>query len=641
MALKSISCPACGAPVEFRAADTVLLVCPYCHSTLLRREDKLDNLGRMGDLATDTSPLQIGTEGIYRKVHFTLIGRIQYRYDRGIWNEWYMLQDDGRGGWLSDADGNFVVSFLEDDEASIAGVPPFAQLNAGEEIRLRGNAFQITNVELARCVAGEGELPFRVGEGYEAPVADLRLGRIFATLDYADGTPVLYVGEAIAAADLKLSHLRDEAAITTEEKGARQLDCKACGTPLNISTTATCRVACDACGTLMDVDDDRLNIISRTQQRMRIEPTLALGSRGRLYGIDYQVIGFLRRRTVIEDKAYFWDEYLILGRKGELHWLSCANGHWNLITPAADPPGRTRLEGAIPFTYRGESYRHFQTYRGEVVYVVGEFNWQIAVGDSARIYEFIAPPQMLACEKTGNEITWSLASYLEPEEVREAFEHKRSLPAKTGIYPNQPNPASASLQHTCLYFWWLAGAALMLQLILMLVIHRAPLDQEIFSYAPGIESHISRSFELKDNANSLRIAHESNVDNNWLDMELTLVREDAPGAWVTYQELSYYHGVDDGESWSEGNRSDDLVFKEIPAGRYHLEIEGETAKELRRSVITSLTIGRSPPRWSNLWLVLGWLVLFPLWSRWRFHHFEHRRWMESDHPPQSASGEDD
>ncbi len=59
----------------------------------------------------DASPLQLGAEGRYRNSHFALIGRIQLRYQQGVWNEWHLLFDNQESGWLSEANGNYVITF--------------------------------------------------------------------------------------------------------------------------------------------------------------------------------------------------------------------------------------------------------------------------------------------------------------------------------------------------------------------------------------------------------------------------------------------------------------------------------------------------------------------------------------------------
>ena len=92
--MKSTVCPSCGAPVRFQSAASILAVCEYCKSTLVRHDLNLEDVGKMAQLQTDGSPLQLRVEGKYRGVHFGVVGRIQLRFEHGLWNEWHLLFDD-------------------------------------------------------------------------------------------------------------------------------------------------------------------------------------------------------------------------------------------------------------------------------------------------------------------------------------------------------------------------------------------------------------------------------------------------------------------------------------------------------------------------------------------------------------------
>jgi Domain of unknown function (DUF4178) len=208
---REVACPGCGAAVKLLSAASLLAVCGYCRATLLRRDLDVERIGTMAQLAADTTLLQLGAEGVYRSTHFAVVGRIQVRYDDGGWNEWYLVFDDGRTGWLGEASGEYTVSF----PAALDGpAPAWEALHAGGTLTLGSVTWQITDVRRARVVAGEGELPFRVEGGWETAAADLRADPArFATLDYSDAGegagPRLYVGEAVEFPDLALRGLRE------------------------------------------------------------------------------------------------------------------------------------------------------------------------------------------------------------------------------------------------------------------------------------------------------------------------------------------------------------------------------------------------------------------------------------------------
>jgi len=203
---REVSCPACGAPVKFVSAASLLAVCGYCRATLLRRDLDVENVGRMAELIADPTPLQLGAEGRYRTVHFAVVGRIQVEYQEGAWNEWHLVFDDGRSGWLGEAAGIYAVSF----ETRVAEtLPPWENLHPGLAITLKGQKYEVSDVRTARVVGGEGELPFPIAGGYEARVADCQTDtERFATLDYSDDAPRVYLGEVVEFAALDLQGLR-------------------------------------------------------------------------------------------------------------------------------------------------------------------------------------------------------------------------------------------------------------------------------------------------------------------------------------------------------------------------------------------------------------------------------------------------
>ena len=110
-AMQIANCPSCGAAVKFQSAASVLAVCEYCASTLLRRGAVLEDIGKMASLMDDPTLIRVGSEGGYKGARFAVIGRLQMRYEAGLWNEWHILFDDMRTGWLGESAGEFFVTF--------------------------------------------------------------------------------------------------------------------------------------------------------------------------------------------------------------------------------------------------------------------------------------------------------------------------------------------------------------------------------------------------------------------------------------------------------------------------------------------------------------------------------------------------
>jgi hypothetical protein len=199
------TCPNCGAKVVFRWSSSIQTVCEYCKSVLVRTDVDLQKVGQISDAMPGSSPIQLNTEGIYGGKAFVVIGRILYEYSQGAWNEWHVVMNDGTNAWLSDAQGEYAVSTLRTGEQ----LPPRTQLQVGQQRAWKNKNYTLTVITEARYAGIEGELAFQTWNKKQATFADFRTeDSHFATLDYSDTEPALYLGEFMEFDDLHLKNLR-------------------------------------------------------------------------------------------------------------------------------------------------------------------------------------------------------------------------------------------------------------------------------------------------------------------------------------------------------------------------------------------------------------------------------------------------
>lgn len=642
--MKTTSCPSCGAVITFRSAVSILTVCQYCQSTLIRHDLELENIGRMAELLPDSSPIQIGVAGVYRKVRFIVVGRIQLRYGQGLWNEWHLLFDNQRSGWLGETLGNYAVTFLIHPPEPL---PSFAELRAGQTVVLKSHPYQITNIESARCIAGEGELPIQVSPGYDAPVADLQsAGQRFATLDYSETPPLAFVGEQVRFNDLQLTGLREVPPAGWEPDAgiqAQSCQCPGCGSALTIRASGfTETLACGVCGSIIDITDPNRRILSQFQAQMTHEPLIPLGACGTLKATDYQAIGYLRRRITVDGVDYEWSEYLLFHRTQGFRWLVEYNGHWSLVQTLTEPPQVAGYGAAAYAAYQDQRYRHFQTAEAEVCYVLGEFYWRVQVGERCEVSDYIAPPLQLSRERTAQEIVWSQAEYLAPAAVRTAFRLDAPLPVPVGIAPNQPSPYAAQQPKFWRCLWVFLSLLILGQIATVLLSSDQRVHQQtfVFDAADQKKTLTSDAFTISGRPSNLVIRAETNLNNQWIYFDMTLTNRETGASYAIGRELSYYYGVDDGERWSEGSASDEAVLSAIPAGLYHLSIDAERPPTAP-TVTATFTLVRDAPSWSNFFLALLGLLIAPGLFHWRARAFERSRWAESDHGPPGAGAADD
>lgn len=163
----NLPCPSCGAEIPFQSNTSVFAVCAYCTATIVRHDMDLEKIGEMGELAEDSSPIQVGMTGMYHNKFFYTSGRIIYSYDDGFWNEWHLYFDTGETGWLTDAQGEFATSFSHDG-------PPLSPslLQLGKGTKIGNDYFKVSDVKKVKYDGSEGELPFKAERGYTSTVYD-------------------------------------------------------------------------------------------------------------------------------------------------------------------------------------------------------------------------------------------------------------------------------------------------------------------------------------------------------------------------------------------------------------------------------------------------------------------------------------
>ncbi|HSR13107.1 MAG TPA: DUF4178 domain-containing protein [Thermodesulfobacteriota bacterium] len=409
----------------------------------------------------------------------------------------------------------------------------------------------------------------------------------------------------------------------------KTLKCPGCGNSLTVrGLERTESIACDACGSILDLTDENLRIISTFQSRMKFSPLIPLGARGKIKGELYEVIGFLRRVMTVEGVDYGWSEYLLFNPYLGFRWLSEYNGHWNYLKTTTRAPETQKSAGRPKVRYLDKTFVHFQTYAARVVFVLGEFYWRVEAGESCTVSDYISPPLILSLEKTEREGVWSLGEYMEPEALRQAFQVAAPFPRRVGVAPNQPSPYKSRSSALFTVFGYLCLAAVLVHFGLMLLAQNKLVYQKqfLFEQSAREKSLVTDAFEISGHTSNVVIRSAANVNNSWIYLHMALISDEGR-AYDFGREISYYHGVDGGESWSEGGRADEAILPSIPAGKYYLRIEPESPVP---ALNYTIQVYRDVPRWSFFLIALGALCVIPIVGLWRSARFESARWAEGD-----------
>ena len=265
-------------------------------------------------------------------------------------------------------------------------------------------------------------------------------------------------------------------------------------------------------------------------------------------------------------------------------------------------------------------------------------------GESVRGVDYVAPPYMLSKEvstvyvsdpdnpekrkRATGEINWSLGTYVTPKQIEEAFQ-VTGLPRPSGVAPNQP------YKQWWVYKYWLAFIVVLL-LVAGLTVLVSGSTREVFSQtvtlpplpnADGTQVFFSEPFELAGRRN-IRISGDSPVQNTWVYLEGDLINEETGVVQSFPIEISYFQGVEDGESWSEGGQSDSAYTSSMPGGRYVLRLEGQWER-WQQPAIVSVKVEQNVTYGLNLLIALIVLSIGPIIMIIYHVGFERRRWSES------------
>jgi hypothetical protein len=418
-------------------------------------------------------------------------------------------------------------------------------------------------------------------------------------------------------------------------------NCPNCGGGLTLRMPQhTLAIACGSCGAVIDAQDPNHALIAQYESRLahKPAPAIPLGARGTFGDETYECVGFLVRASQIEGTWYRWREYLVFSPFRGYRWLVESEGHWLFTKPCLGIPERITRRGTASFG--GRVYRKFQEAQAVVDFVLGEFNWKVKRGDTVTGTDYVAPPYLLSREESENEVTWSIAQYMEPSAIAAAFRLGRPLPEPRGVAPAQPSPVGASVGRVRRVAAILGALAIAVHLLGHASAANRVVHEETFAFAKddAERARVSQPFAIGSGSSNVVVHVATDLANQWAYFRLALVDEASGRALETGKEIEFYSGWDaESGGWSEGRQDEQVRFGSVPGGEWVLRIEPDTPAE---KLAASVEVRRDVPHGVGiLGLALLLLALPFVYVEVRHRRFEEARWAESDEPPvASAAG---
>ena len=422
-------------------------VCGSCKSVVVRSDRGLENLGRVADVVTTDRGLAVHDRGNFRGRNFEVYGKLTLAHPAGgNWDEYYVMFDGRDPGWIEEAQGRFTVVTLVPAAQVQAPHPSTLQVQGQVALGAMG-AFVITEVGQGTFLSADGELPFAARPGTLRKFADLSgANGMCAQIDYGDGsgagpsgTPRVYVGYEVELAALNVQRVgigaRGQAIKSKDTK------CPSCGGPLPLASGQSERIACKYCGALSDLET---NQVIAQQGKARQEPWIPLGAKGVIENVEWTCIGYMHRSTEIDGESFSWSEYLLYTEAHGYRWLVLDEGVVRFGSNL--PAGQVDVRG-LPnsVNVRGANYQKRNGNTARVDYVLGEFYWKVAIGESAWAEDFEHGRYMISSERvrsgTQDEINWTFSQTIPRDIVENAF----GIRGRTGAF-GDPGVAPVAFQ---------------------------------------------------------------------------------------------------------------------------------------------------------------------------------------------------
>ena len=369
----------------------------------------------------------------------------------------------------------------------------------------------------------------------------------------------------------------------------KALTCPSCGGTIAIRAAGyTVSLACQYCGALLDVANPDIRLITEYGAAVA-KLGLPLGSRGVLFDIEWETIGWQERQA----QGDVWEEYLLFNPYAGYRWLVHADGHWQFGVLLNDQP---HAVAGDQVERQGKTYRldgmptSITTTR-----VLGEFYWRVRAGEQVGAASYVRGGETLSLEHNAEEINWTrlIPLAFSPNQFHNPSQASPAPGTDGGAHPkpntsaqrsnildswaNLPDMLDADLSAMfiiaaiAMAVVWVAtsfygGTTQIVQNKLSVDIDGATRDATLGSIVINRPDQAVRIWAYTDQA----------FVNKWVDLDYALVNKRNQRTIYASSTLEYYAGVDtDGSSWTEGSHQLSIDISSVPRGAYDVIVEAQ------------------------------------------------------------------
>ncbi len=349
-------------------------------------------------------------------------------------------------------------------------------------------------------------------------------------------------------------------------RSGRAITCPSCGGTIEVRAAGyTVTLACQHCGSLLDTTRPDVQIITAYKRAAR-SFAIALGTRGTLFDVEWQVVGALKRRS---PQSGEWQEYLLFNPYSGYRWLVLADGEWKFGTMLLDRPECTRRA----VQWRGKDFVGGEGETVTTTTVLGEFYWKVARGDQVIAMTYLRGAEALNCESADGETTWTQAIPVDEAAVAAAFTVERKFMSR-----QPPRSAVNAGDDLPLMFLFALIALLAIGLVQEVVSWPRFCTKSTLEVVVGAPSTTARigTLDVRRTYQFVTIsAAASSIANRWVDLDYSLVDRQTQQSIDANGLIEYYTGTDSDGPWTEGSTGAETLIASVPRGTYDIYVDSE------------------------------------------------------------------
>lgn len=406
--------------------------------------------------------------------------------------------------------------------------------------------------------------------------------------------------------------------------------CPDCRTVYNGWDEETVYFSCGKCKSLLRWHHEEFVKYRYTDTRTQSE-IFPIGTTGQLDGRNWRIISYAQRYET-GTKDGIWQEYLMFEESTYKYaWLSEFEGHWLFVETLPESEIGAEVKSDInrerPTWFMERDFEPYHKYKAKYRYMQGEFPYLPDGLRAADCIEYTSPPYLLTKETNEEGTEYSLARYISPRTLRKAFQPKEYMPMRIGTGSAQP--FSSWLHSRAMIYTAIAFCVLVV--IAQSLMNGSARQKEVFSQYIAIDTSTegkpltTQSFEITGEAATLEVRCRGSVDNSWVEASVDMINENTGEEKSFAVGVEYYHGVDGGESWSEGSSGSEETLCSVKPGRYHLVITPFKDTNTPAQWIEIYGYHDVPTWWNAIWAMVIFAVIAIGLSFWE-NMFEKSRW---------------